>query len=164
MYEGHVSTLFAQLPPMSDREGRVLGHLVASTMGHTTTIGIPNLQRRLTNPKTGRPASRSSIQRALRALEGMGLIQPAKRGPCGITQYRIVVPEASKRGALVQRPPALEERPPPPLLALAPALVEGPIHAEDQEEYQGETAGDLAGRPSQRWPEHVMAELKRVIG
>lgn len=168
MYEGQVSTLFAQLPAMTDREGRVLAHLVASSMGHTTMVGIPNLQRRLSSPKTGKPASRSSIQRALRRLQALGVIVPAKRGPLGVIQYRIVVPESLSRGAAVQGPPALQEGPPPPSTERPPALVEGPNHSEYQKEYQAETAGVPTGRPhsaeeSKPIPADVLAEMMRRI-
>ena len=186
MRDGDVSTLFAQLPPMTDREGRVLSHLVASSMGHTTMIGIPNLQRRLASPKTGKPASRSSIQRAIRRLEALGVIVPAKRGPLGVIQYRIVVPKALSRGAAVAGPPALQEGPPPPSTERPPALVQGPNHSEYQKEYQAETAGDPSGRPTSAIeepevyhpmlyhlidskdiprpiPAHVLAEMRRLL-
>lgn len=92
MHRRDTSTLFAQLPPMSDRCACVLAHLVASSSGHTTQVGIPNLQRRLRNHRTGKEASRRSIQKALRDLESAGVIRAAKRGPGGINQYQVCVP------------------------------------------------------------------------
>jgi hypothetical protein len=97
------STLFAQLPPMPDRSAAVLAHLVASSSGHTTQVGIPNLQQRLRNHRTGKDASRRSIQMALRDLESLGVIRMAKRGRGGINQYQICVP-APLRGASTRAP------------------------------------------------------------
>ena len=167
-----MSTLFASLPPMSDRAGRVLGHLIASGRGHTTRIGIPNLQRRLGNPRTGRPASRSSIQKALRELEygdpdrgypGGVISCNSAKGRQGINTYRIHVPEPEMASTECR-----EDGQTRPALRTDPPGKTGPINKSIKKSITAEPAGVPTGRPhsaeeSKPWPRHVLAEMKRRI-